>query len=396
MDELFELMSSDPAGLSHDERVEGIVAAERLTRSRFALAGTLVAGLPQTLGALAEGRLSLGHVQAIADQAAGLNEPAMQELEQDVLTYAETHSVADTRRKVKRMLLRLDPELAAERLRQRVKDREVYDFPADVPGMHRFGALLPSQGSAELMAALEFMAAQPAAGDGRSKKQRMADALMQMGRDVLAGGCSHCGLPARPVGPAVNVCVAESTLLGLDEQAGTLNGDPIPAELARALAADQNGTWRRIVTDALGELKDYGRSTYEPPTALRDHVQARDVGCRFPNCRRKAKACDLDHVIAWLVGGHTNAWNLACLCERHHYLKHADVGWELKLWKDGTCQWTSPSGQVIFTDPETYPIDNTTNKAAWDTPIVVPNDKQDQTPRLPVLVGPSDNDDPPF
>ena len=95
--------------------------------------------------------------------------------------------------------------------------------------------------------------------------------------------------------PSIQVTVALSTLLGLDEQPGDLDGSgPIPASLARRIAADQSGTWRRLVTDETGRLVNYGRSTYRPPKDLADHVIARDRTCRFPTCNRKAGRCEID------------------------------------------------------------------------------------------------------
>jgi hypothetical protein len=50
--------------------------------------------------------------------------------------------------------------------------------------------------------------------------------------------------------PAINVTVPISTLLGRDNQPAHLDGyGPITAALARRLAADPTGTWRRLVTD---------------------------------------------------------------------------------------------------------------------------------------------------
>jgi hypothetical protein len=412
MSDVLDILDTDPVGLPHERLIEGLQAAERLKAAaeawslqalavlarepapelekqwvrseiavalrwsdRFAsaridLSERVVDALPNSLAALADGRVSLGHVQAIAAQSFGLDALATHDLEDDVLSYAESHTIADTRRKVKRALLRIDPELAAERTRQGVAERDVWARPDDVPGLSRVGALLPADGAAELMAALDELAARPSGPDDeRTVAQRRADALVQLGRDVLAGGCSHCDRPRRALGAAVQVTVALSTLLGLDEQAGELNGEPIPAELARALAHDETATWRRLVTDSLGELRDYGRMVYKPPAPLHDFVQARDRRCRFPGCTRAADSCDLDHALAWTDAGATNQENLVCLCERHHYLKHSDIGWRLVLWPDGTCVWTSPSGQTILTGPATYPIDNTAVAA-----VVVSND----------------------
>src|ERR1019366_6954813 len=93
----------------------------------------------------------------------------------------------------------------------------------------------------------------------------------------------------------------------------------IPASLARRIAADPSGTWRRLVTDPTGQALDYGRTRYRPPADLAEHVQVRDRHCRFPTCQRPAKTCELDHVRSWHHDGHTNPTNLIALCSRHHH-----------------------------------------------------------------------------
>jgi hypothetical protein len=168
------------------------------------------------------------------------------------------------------------------------------------------------------------------------------------------------------------VCVALSTLLGMDEQPGELSGGPpanegvagggghgpIPADLARRLAADPFGTWRRLVTDEVGHLVDYGRTTYEPPTDLAQHVIARDRTCSAPGCERPAARSDLHHVQWWSRGGPTNAANLASACERHHYGIH-EAGWEVVRDPDGTTTWISPTGHAYRVPPASYPVDST-------------------------------------
>ncbi|MCL2781844.1 MAG: HNH endonuclease, partial [Actinomycetia bacterium] len=205
----------------------------------------------------------------------------------------------------------------------------------------------------------------PQPADGRTKRQRMADALIQLARDALAGGCSHCWLTARPHGPAVNVTVALSTLLELDDQPADLNGDPAPASIARTLAADPDATWRRLVTDEIGHLIDAGRDTHRPPASLRRHVVNRHRRCAFPGCARRATTCDIDHTTAWENGGTTSAANLLPLCPRHHHFKH-EAGWKLELTPWGAAHWTSPTGQIYWTQPTTHPLDHTSDFTPGD------------------------------
>jgi hypothetical protein len=156
----------------------------------------------------------------------------------------------------------------------------------------------------------------------------------------------------------VNVVIAFSTLIGADDQPGELNGHPIPARLARLLAADPTGTWRRLVTDEMGVLRDYGRTRYRPPADLANFVRARDRECVFPTCTRRADTCDLDHRTEWANGGHTNEPNIDLVSPRHHHARH-EGGWNKQRLPDGSIQWTSPTGHYYTKPPATYPIDHT-------------------------------------
>ncbi len=160
----------------------------------------------------------------------------------------------------------------------------------------------------------------------------------------------------RPPKPLVNVTVALSTLLGLDDNPGELDGHgPIPASLARRIASDPTGTWRRIITDPVGRLLDYGRTRYRPPRDLADHIIVRDGVCTFPGCRRSAVRCDLDHIIDWHHGGQTNPENLAALCSRHHHAKH-EAGWQPNRdASTGTTHWKSPTGHSYHSTPPLLP-----------------------------------------
>ena len=151
-----------------------------------------------------------------------------------------------------------------------------------------------------------------------------------------------------------------ATLLGLSDQPAELAGyGPIPPAMARALAADPNGTWRRIITDPTGTVIDYGRRVYRPPAHLDRFIRARDQTCTFPNCHRQAVTCELDHVIAWDDGGETNQHNLVAVCARHHHVKH-DGGWTNHYNPTtGAVTWTSPTGHT-YTNPPTLYIDEST------------------------------------
>jgi len=149
-------------------------------------------------------------------------------------------------------------------------------------------------------------------------------------------------LNRRPV--TINVTIDLPTLLNMAENPGQLSGyGPIPASLARELAAD--GNWKRFITDPTsGELLDLGRKSYRPSQHLVDFLIARDRTCRFPGCRYPAHRSDIDHVTPWDDGGKTTPENLGSLCRRHHRLK-THGGWKVTSASDGSCEWISPNGK---------------------------------------------------
>ena len=368
--------------------------------ARIELARALVHRLPQALDALEAGQLTLRHARLLCDAVTALPPDSASAVETKCVPFAVGRDLTAFARKVRREVLALDHHTNEDQLLARaLQQRRVWTRPDDYnPALASFGALLPADGAQALLTALDVAADRTTTDpdDTRTKDQRRADALVQFGIDALnrLHACPNCSsapiveptdspvaddggsgtLPRRRgLRPAIHVSVALSTLLGLDNQPGDLDGHgPIPAALARHLAADPTGTWRRLITDPLGTLIDYGRTTYQPPTALRDHITARDRTCRFPTCHRPVRHGEIDHITAWAHGGPTNHTNLHGLCRRHHHLKH-DTDWTVQRRPDGTTVWTTPTGTQHTIDPATYPIDHTTE-------IAVQNDNDTGSP----------------
>jgi hypothetical protein len=282
-----------------------------------------------------------------------------------VLPFATTQTVGAFRKKAATAALAASADTAEQRHAAARNERRVAFTPV-ADGMAILWALLPAERCARIRARIDAEASRIGQDDARTSDQKRADVLCEI---LERQAASEPELPrAHGARPAVQVTVALSTLLALDEQPGELAGHgPIPAGLARRIAADPTGTWARLITDERGHLLEYGRSTYRPPADLSRFVIARDRTCCFPGCSRAALRCDLDHRIAWDAGGCTDPENLYALCPRHHRMKH-EGGWSYRALEGGDIDWTSPTGHRHRRDVATYPVDRTTRPAGPDPP----------------------------
>ena len=81
-----------------------------------------------------------------------------------------------------------------------------------------------------------------------------------------------------------------------------------------------------VVHEAVTEIaRAASRPKSNTPTRIRNEVWARDHGrCRVPGCRAK-RHLDVHHIIARILGGTHDPWNLLVLCSGHHKLLHAGI-----------------------------------------------------------------------
>jgi Domain of unknown function (DUF222) len=94
-------------------------------------------------------------------------------------------------------------------------------------------------------------------------------------------------------------------------------GDPtVPGEAAC------DATAYRAVLAAAGEVLDVGRQTSRWPVAIRRAITVRDAGCVFAGCDRPPSWCDIHHCRPWRNGGTTGVDNGVLLCRRHHSFVH--------------------------------------------------------------------------
>jgi hypothetical protein len=203
---------------------------------------------------------------------------------------------------------------------------------------------LDTVGGEKLTTALEaIVQADRPKGDLRTRAQQLADALVQLADNQLAGG----DLPMlRTVKPAVGVVITLDDLAdpAPGPGAGTTGlGAALSAERARWLACD--GTIARIVMGPDGQPFDLGRTKRVVPPHLRKAVEIRDQTCVFAGCGAPKHWCDVHHLLHWIFGGETSLENSALLCERHHTKAHH--GFRVERDPGGRWRTYRPDGTEI-------------------------------------------------
>src|SRR4051794_17589808 len=318
----------------------------RTAQGKLAQARTLVHELPQTLGAVSRGAISGEHARVVAEALWRLPEdPALPAaLEQAVLPRlldGRCVTVPQFRARVRRAAIALDPVTAEQRHQRALADRTVGYVPGE-DGMASLPVVLGAPEAQLIYTRLTAAATLLPASDPRTMDQKRADLLV----DAVLSGTPADGLPVlQGRRPSTNVVVSADTLLGLDDQPAHLTGyGPITAQSARRLAADESGTWRRLLTDPdTGALLDISERRYRPAQRLRDYVSARDDVCAFPTCNQPGYRCEYEHTTPYSHGGSTCRCNGALAGRRHNQCK-LNTNWSYVRNDDGSFPRTTHTG----------------------------------------------------
>ncbi len=374
--------------------------------------------MPRTLAALADGTISEWRATLICRETVGLSREhrAMVDAElEGRLGGAGDRRVVQLARAA---AYRLDPQAVVDRSARAVSDRRVTIRPAP-DTMASVSALLPVEAGVAVYAALRRAAdSSIAAGDERGRGQVMADLLVDRvlhpqaaiggtGTDSDTGtagavspavdsvdavraayaAAAGCGAatprspgadipgvlsrrhgrasppPAVGVPPGVNVeiglVVTDQALFGGDDEPALLDGEVMPAALARALVANLpagSKAWiRRLYTrPESGQLAamDSRRRLFDEN--LRRFILTRDQRCRTPWC--DAPIRHADHVQPAARGGPTAASNGDGLSADCNYVREAPGWGAVTGGPDGdTVIITTPTGHTYTSRPPALP-----------------------------------------
>lgn len=207
-------------------------AGQRLERSL-----TLAQKLPGTLAALESGLLHEGHLFPMLERVATVTDRDKRvELERDILAWVAARAARrqittppQLTARLSRIGLGRDPKQEADDLMAGLRERGVWARPDRRPGMAALQSLLTGP---EAQAVVDVLGQHADAlddpADTRTRGQKMADVLLDL---VLRPG-EH-DLP--PVQARLTVVAGVRALLG-GSAPGEIGGEPVPAELVRAVA----------------------------------------------------------------------------------------------------------------------------------------------------------------
>ena len=368
---------------------------DRSMQTQMHDAHELVELFPETMEALSEGRVSRAHAQVIQDAGRVIEDPVDRaSFERIVLVEAERQTVPRTKKYARQRAEVLDPRPLQERHDTAIRQRRVWVTDLDdtlsaltiVGGnvyIHGAYHRLTGQGTtikdvdrakrrayAAARVEAEANGSDGAPGedaepwfDERSLDEIRCDLALDMllaGSPVIDPTDPATGGGLGAIRAEVQITIPITTLTGVTNSGAELNGvTPVDPDTARRMAGTAK-IWERVMTDPItGVVSAVDRYQLHPSQTR--YLNARDVTCRTPGCRRPAKLCHIDHSKDFAHGGKSCNDNLCNECARHHTLKHA-TNWHVEQLPGGILKFTSPGGKTYDSHPPSrvafVPTDN--------------------------------------
>jgi hypothetical protein len=202
--------------------------------------------------------------RVIINQTLQLEEDTARRVADQVLDRAAGQTSGQLRARIQKPCISVDPESAKKRYEQGIEERRVSSEANDDGTTNLYGFDLPVTEANAAMRRINHLArAVKSAHDKRTMDQIRADVFL----DLLNGRHKH----ARNTGGrgVVDIQVDLTTLAGLDENPGELNGyGPVIADIARQVTQTQPGAeWRVTVTDP--ETRPVIHKRDHPPSTRR-------------------------------------------------------------------------------------------------------------------------------
>ena len=343
MDQLFFAKEAADFAATNDYQLDGSVSPIDWLRfhchltgpqaANFVAAGEHFAALPETVLAMAEGKVGFGHMVVMARTANALAASPTARVfdEKRLLAKAQENSVGKFHHICRHLRHAADPKGYTASEVDLVENRSLRISTDEDSGAVFLSGEFDPESGAVIRTVLEPLARRFGAGDERRYDRRMADALVDLSMHALDNGLVPQNGSQRT---HLQVTTSLETLKALDgAPAAELEFSlPISAKAVERLACDCSIT--RILLGSDSMVIDVGRAKRTISAPQRKALNARDQHCVWPGCERPASWTSGHHLVHWIHGGPSDLQNLALLCYRHHWMVH-EGGWQIMRGDDG-------------------------------------------------------------
>ena len=300
--------------------------------------GKQLESLPHVGEALEAGQIGYQSAAVICHLRDQLGERGDELDQEEFIGYARQLSVKGMRLLAAHTRYVMDPDGFDRDSEENYEERFLHI--SEMKGMYHLTGVLDPEGGAALKTAIEALAKKLGADDGRTPKQRRADAMVEVVHHAMDQGT----LPRRNgVRPHITLT---TTIAGLKAELGAAaseleGGMPISSTTVQRLACD--GTLARILkADSI--VVDVGRATRATSPAQSRALKARYRGCAGPGCDRPINWTSTHHIEFWARRGQNNLRNMLPLCYYHHRLVH-EGGWQV-VKAGGGFQFIPPDREI--------------------------------------------------
>lgn len=309
--------------------------------------------LPATRALYEQGLITRSHVAKITTGTGHLSQEECAQVEALVLDGAETRSVREFARRVRRAVAKVHPRKAKERHDTAAAKSDV-TLEAVEDGMGWLSSIMPLVDAVTCKTAYDHYAlAKKKSGDPRPMGVLRAEAQRVLAEHYLTGAVTgavptHHGRPVE-----IHIAVTPDALLGLSDTPAELPGvGPVPIETVRDMIRDAKLRWL-TVSAANGALLDRNPTSWRIPAAVHAHTDAAYVTSVGPHSTVPAERCDGEHLTRH-PDGPTTIDNIAPMDRSWHLPKTHTPGMDVTRNPDGSITWTTPLGQQVTVHPYDY------------------------------------------
>ncbi|HKW60224.1 MAG TPA: DUF222 domain-containing protein [Candidatus Dormibacteraeota bacterium] len=304
-------------------------AARECQMSKHAAADRLCVGaqldkLPEVARALRSGEIGYQAASVLCHLQERLGDAGYKLDEREWVTRGREWSLKSLSAEAAKTWHAVDPAGFNLRVEEAHERRQL--FINECGDMYRIDGWLELSAGAIVKAAVDSLSKPLGADDGRSPRQRRADALTEAAIHSLDVGIAPRRNGARP-----HIAV-HTTIEGLKGELGA------PASELGAGVAISSRTVQRLACDGLlhrvlkadSMVIDVGRAKRTAQPAQRRGLEARYKHCAWPGCDRPIDWTHSHHVDFWERGGRTDLKKMLPLCYHHHRLVH-EGGWQVVM-----------------------------------------------------------------